>query len=62
MPAEEAFRRIREEAEERGKLSARDIESAKPVEPKYTKDGYRLIDAREALWLLKTEYGGQDEK
>ena len=62
MPAEEAFRRIREEAEEQGKLSARDIENAKPVEPKYTKDGYRLIDAREALWLLKTEYGGQDEK
>ncbi len=34
-----------------------DLDNAQPYDPIYTKDGDRLIDADEALWLLKTEYG-----
>ena len=58
LSIEEATRHLREEMDQRQREYAQDIADAKPVIAKYMKQGYRLIDATEALWLLKTEYGG----
>ena len=56
LSIEEATRQLREEMDQHQREYERDLANAKPVSPKYTKEGYQLIDATEALWLLKTEY------
>ena len=58
MSPEEMDKELRAELENRRLLYEQDIQNAKPEPHKTTKDGYRLIDANEALWLLKTKYKG----
>lgn len=57
LSIEEATRHLWEEMDQHQREYEQDLENAKPVPPKYTRVGYRIIDATEALWLLKTEYG-----
>ena len=59
IPAEEAFRQLREDLDEKQQLYRQDLDAAQYMPPKYTKSGHRLIDADEALWLLKEQYGEQ---
>ena len=59
IPADEAMRQIEADMKEHDRAYREDLDNAQPYDSIYTKDGYRLIDADEALWLLKTEYGEQ---
>lgn len=56
VPVNRAIRQLKHGMRSDHRRYITDVRSAKPVEPKYTADGYRLIDAEEALWLLKNKY------
>ena len=56
IPADEARQQIEEAQEEHWREYKRDLEQAHQHDPIFTQDGYRLINADEALWLIKTNY------
>ena len=57
IPADEVRREIEDAQEEHWREYKQDLEKAHQSDPIFTKDGYRLINADEALWLIKTNYG-----
>ena len=56
IPAKKAFKKLKKEMRIHHKKKRMDIKKAIYREPKYTEAGNRVIDANEALWLLKTKH------
>ena len=54
-PAEEAFELLKNKIKDRKKLQREDLKNAAEQEARYTEDGYRVINAETAIWLLKTK-------
>lgn len=56
MSAKKVFKNLKKEMKIRNRKKHKDLKNAKKQEPKSTKAGNKIIDANEALWILKTKH------